>query len=68
VKLGVEFDKIDTSHEPVQSPHKCEELIVIEMKKGVFHLTPLAEYKVSGRVVSKKSYSDDWDGEFRQLT
>ena len=60
---GIEFDKIDASHDPVQSPYKSEEPIVIEMKRGVFHLTPLAEYKVSGMVVSKKSYSDDWDGE-----
>jgi hypothetical protein len=60
---GVQFDKIDTSHDPVQSPYKSEEPIVVEIKKSVFNLTPLAEYKVSGKVVSKKSYSDDWDGE-----
>jgi hypothetical protein len=59
---GVEFDKIDTSHDPVQTPYTSEEPIVIEMKKDVFNLTPLAEYKVSGMVVCKASYSDDWDG------
>jgi hypothetical protein len=66
-QTGVEFDKIDTSHDPVQSPYKSEEPIVVEMKNGIFHLTPLAEYKVSGMVVSKKSYSDDWDGKISPL-
>ena len=62
-QTGVEFDKIDTSHDPVQSPYESEEPIVIGIKKSVYHLTPLAEYKLSGKMVSKKYYSDDWDGE-----
>jgi hypothetical protein len=59
---GVDLDKIDTSRDPVQTPHAFEEPIVIQMKKDVFSLTALAEYKVSGMVVCKTFYSDDWDG------
>ena len=66
-QTGVAFDKIDTSHDPVQSPYQSEEPIVVEIRKSVYHLTPLAEYKLSGKVVSKKSYSDDWDGEISPI-
>jgi len=57
---GVEFDSIDTSHDPVQTPPTSKEPIVIEMGKDVFNLIPLAEYKVSGMAVCKTSYSEDW--------
>jgi hypothetical protein len=60
---GVEFEKIDTSQEPQQTSHRSEEPISRGIKSGFVSITPLAEYKVSGVVVSKKSYSDDWEGE-----
>jgi len=37
--------------------------IIIEIKNGQFTLTPLAEYKLSGMVVGKETYSSGWDGE-----
>ena len=60
---GVEFEKIDTSQDPRQTPCRSEESISRRIEGGVLFITPLAEYKVSGVVVSKKSYSDDWEGE-----
>ena len=58
---GVEFEKIDTSSDPVQTPFMSEDPMIREIKDGLFTMTPLVEYKLSGVVVSKKSYSDDWN-------
>jgi hypothetical protein len=60
---GVEFEKIDTSQDPRQTPYRSEESISRTIEGGFVSMTPLAEYRVSGVVVSKKSYSDDWEGE-----
>jgi hypothetical protein len=59
---GLEPDEIDTSQDPVQMPFKADEPIIVEVKNGYFMITPVAEYKISGVVVSKKTYSSDWDG------
>jgi len=58
---GVEFEKIDTSQDPRQTPYKSGEPILIKIEGGFVSISPLAEYKVSGVVVSKKSYFDDWE-------
>ena len=60
---GVEFEKIDTSQDPRQSPCLSEVTISRRIEGGSVSITPLAEYEISGVVVSKKSYSDDWEGE-----
>jgi hypothetical protein len=60
-QTGVEFEDIDISHHPRQTSYVSEEPIVRKIKDGLFTITPLAEYKVFGRVVSKKSYSYDWN-------
>ena len=59
---GVEFDKIDTSQDPVQISYKSNEPIDREIENGHFTITPVAEYRISGMVVSKETYSSDWDG------
>jgi hypothetical protein len=59
---GVESDEIDTSQDPIQTAYKADEPITREVKNGHFTLTPVAEYKISGVVVSKETYSSDWDG------
>ena len=59
----VELDKIDTSQNPIQKSYKSDEPIIKEFKNGQFTIIPLAEYKISGVVVSKETYSSDWDGE-----
>ncbi len=60
-KSGIDFDQIDTSADPVQKPCPSNDPILIETKDGQFGLTPVAEYKLSGMVVSKETYSDDWN-------
>jgi hypothetical protein len=60
---GVETDKIDTSQDPVQTSTKSDDPIIREIKNGHFAITPVAEYKISGVVVSKETYSSNWDGE-----
>jgi hypothetical protein len=60
---GVELDKIDTSQDPIQKSYTSGEPIIKEFKSGRFTMIPLAEYKISGVVVSKETYSSDWDGE-----
>ena len=59
---GVEFEEIDTSKDQLQIPRASLEPIIKEFKNGRFTITPVAAYKLSGMVVGKKSYSDDWDG------
>ena len=59
---GMAFDEIDASQDPIQEPCTANEPIIIEMKNAHFTLTPLAEYKLSGMVVSKETYSFDWNG------
>jgi len=64
---GVEFEKIDTSQDPVQTPYKSDDPITRNMKNGRFIITPVAEYKISGVVVDKETYSSDWDGEISPM-
>lgn len=61
-KSGIDFDSIDTSADPIQTSYESEDPIVKEIKNGQFTITPVAEYKLSGMVVSKETYSDDWGG------
>lgn len=60
---GVEPDEIDTSQDPIQTPYKSDEPIIKEIKNGQITIMPVAEYKISGVVVGKGTYSSDWDGE-----
>ena len=60
---GIDFDKIDTSQDPIQEPCTPDEPIIKELKKSRFMIIPLAEYKISGVVVSTKTYSSEWDGQ-----
>jgi hypothetical protein len=60
---GIESDEIDTSQDPIQTSYKSDEPIIKEIKNGLFTITPVAEYKISGVVVSKETYSSGWNGE-----
>ena len=60
---GLETDEIDTSRDPIQTSHKSDEPIIKEIKNGHFRVTPVAEYKISGMVVGKETYSSGWGGE-----
>ncbi len=64
---GVEFDKIDTSHDPIQKPCTSNEPILIEIRNGHFKLTPLTEYQLSGMVVGKETYSFDWESKISPI-
>jgi len=64
---GVELEKIDTSQDPIQKPINSPEPMIIEFKNSHFTLSPIAEYKLSGMVVGKKTYSDDWEGKISPL-
>lgn len=58
---GTESDKIDTSEDPVQVSIISEEPIVIQLKKGEFKLTPVAEYRIAALVVGTETYSYGWN-------
>jgi hypothetical protein len=60
---GVESDEIDISQDPIQASYKSDEPIIREIKDGHFTMTPVAEFKISGMVVGKETYSSGWDGE-----
>lgn len=60
---GFDTDDIDTSRDPVQIPYKSDGSMTREVKSGRLMITPVAEYKISGMVVGKGTYSSNWDGE-----
>ena len=60
---GTETEEIDISRDPLQTPHPSGEPIIKEIKNGLLTLTPVAEYRVSGVVVSKKAYDDGWESQ-----
>ena len=64
---GADLDKIDTSQDPIQTPSTSNDPIIIEIKDGQFTLTPLAEYKLCGLVVSRETYSYGWAGEISPI-
>ncbi len=64
---GVESDRIDTSQDPIQKAYKSDQPILKEFNHGHCTMTPLAEYELSGVVVSKETYSSDWDGEISPI-
>jgi hypothetical protein len=64
---GIDLGNIDTSQDPIQKSCTSVEPIVKEIKRDRFTMIPLAEYKISGVVVSRESYSSDWDGEISPI-
>ena len=64
---GIDLDKIDTSQDPIQKSCTSDEPIVRECKSGRFTIIPVAEYRMSGVVVGRESYSSDWDGELSPI-
>jgi hypothetical protein len=64
---GADLDKIDTSQDPIQTSCASNDPIAIEIKNGQFTITPLSEYKLSGLVVSKETYSSGWAGEISPI-
>jgi hypothetical protein len=63
----LDTDEIDTSRDPIQTSYKSDEPIVREIKNGHFTITPVAEYKISGMVVGKETYSSGWDGKISPI-
>jgi hypothetical protein len=59
---GTDFERIDMSQEPLQMELVSAEPIVIELKNARMTLIPVAHYKVSGMVVSRKTYDEGWAG------
>jgi hypothetical protein len=64
---AVEYGEIDTSQDPIQAPADPEDTITLEIKDGVFQLRPMATYKASVMVMSKKSYSYGWTGKIAPI-
>jgi hypothetical protein len=64
---AVEHEEIDTSQDPIQTPANQEDIITLEIKDGVFELKPMATYKASVMVMSKKFYSHGWDGKIAPI-
>ena len=60
---GTETEEIDISRDPLQTPNPSGEPIIKEIENGHLTLTPVAEYRVSGVVVSKKSYNGGWESQ-----
>jgi hypothetical protein len=58
----VNFKRIDASRDPLQIPCAFEDPIKVRIDGGFFTILPLARYELSGLVVVKETYSNDWDG------
>ncbi len=57
---GMEFDKIDTLQDPIQTFCRLEPILK-KRNKATFVIVPLARYKIQGMVISKHYYSEGWD-------
>jgi hypothetical protein len=64
---GVESDKIDTSQDPIQTSYKSDKPMIREIKNGQLSIIPVAEYQISGVVVSKEFYSSDWESKISPM-
>jgi len=64
---GIEAGKINPTRDPLQTLSRSDRPIVKEVKDGMFTLTPVAEYNISGVVVSKKRYKEGWEGEISPI-
>jgi hypothetical protein len=58
---GKASDPIDISQDPSQVRPRTQEPIVIASRDGEFTLMPVAGYKISALVASKKSYRLGWE-------
>ena len=61
VPTEVENSVIDTSGGPIQIAYKTEDTIVKKIRHGEVIITPVAKYKVAGKLARKRSYSQ-WVG------
>lgn len=66
-KSGMDFDEFDTSRDPIQRSVTSNDPILIETKESHYTLTPVAEYQLAGKVVSKETYSYGWEGEISPI-
>jgi hypothetical protein len=64
---GMDFENIDTSQDPLQITLPSTEPFIMKVKNGLFTLTPMAEYKVSGMVVGRKTYSEGWEAKLSPI-
>jgi hypothetical protein len=60
---SMEFEDIDTSQEPFQTPYDSNEIITMEIKDGLFEIKPLARYKASVMVWWKSSLTRNDTGD-----
>jgi hypothetical protein len=56
-----ETDPIDTSVDPIQEFLNEDQSFNLEREKNSFNLKPVAQYVISARVVSTRSYSHGWE-------
>lgn len=62
-----DFSDIDVSQEPLQNKYTSGYQIIKKTKDYEFVITPVAKYKISAIVVSKKSYRDGWYSEISPI-
>ncbi len=55
-----DYTEIDVSGIPIQTPYEINNPILKEIKNGECQIFPVANYKLSGIVVSKKYYWYGW--------
>jgi len=63
VPTAQDSSSIDISRDPVQIQVRGVPSIELKTKDGEYTLTPVAEYKISAMVASKKGYSGGWTAE-----
>ncbi|MFC1887267.1 hypothetical protein ACFLYK_00485 [Candidatus Cloacimonadota bacterium] len=54
------FTEIVTDSDPIQLEQEGFKPITIDMRRGSVTLQPVAEYKIAGKVLSKKKYGSTW--------
>jgi hypothetical protein len=57
---SIEYEDIDTSREPLQTPYDANETFTPGIKDGLFTIKPVARYRASVMVAGRESYSYGW--------
>lgn len=57
----LKYDDLNTNNPPVQERIDEDQSFIIKNNKGSFKIIPLADYSITAKVVSVKSYSRKWE-------
>jgi hypothetical protein len=64
---SIEYEDIDTSREPLQTPCDANETITLRIKDGLFTIKPVARYRASVMLADREYYSYGWSAKIAPI-